>query len=886
MRTKELIKVFVSSSMNENENGHNWLEFRERLADEIDRSSILTPFRIEEHGSPIASEQYYLSKIEQADIVVAVIYEELRPGTENEIRYAVELQKPLLFIKIGDKETQPIKDIVSFLHVNDYCTTVCFDSFTDLSPEIIACIEDTLVDLFRGRVFELSQRRASGIGVKSSEDASVPVEIIESFGSSQTKLLKRYGCDLDWLQSKTSDANMEILGNAIIDWVIDGKPLMLDQFKSCMFSAMKESGCNEKVLEHRYNALELYLRGDYEEAFSEIEIARLHVPNKDSWIYGNILIDKRNISTIAKDDGLSIHFATQEEIEASNKPVMFPLALKYECNAVEELERSQSHKRTSSPNTVSVDNRVAIALKDVALHVFISVLYGSIASVMYSRTLLAKILLGYSDVFENPTLAYEGLRIMLLSGDSSAFSKEFDSRFDFISNIISSESDALWRLSEGIPSETKPSARCVLIGKCGSYFSDEVFEEVVEYLTEDKHVFFRCWDKWVKTINSIKLRLQPNDLTNLMTEILSENLFVSANTVGSIIMGYPINEADEEGRQRLAAALRNNQEELIKGGISLSTFAVVENATGESILCLDDTEYAEIDVAAYNATLQPDDKRAFLKNCFLELEHQVIQNNSSGMYSLFSNDVVTPICDLIQEEGTECLDEEDVQILERILEASTDYQGVLSVVDGVLQVCFAIKCNQNRPTTQSLDSFIRALSLDGAQRNSFPLDYFSFDVLECHLMAIDVIMEASNTAKYLSKGIQFQHLSYKAKIAYASTFAQLIKMKHINDEQREFVCALALAMSKEEEGVIRNHALKCIVECSVRWGSGYFRDAFFGFLRDPSDNVRYALLEVCMENRLNDQELSDELYEVLRNDVNWFIRWHAAHDERRHNAGS
>lgn len=880
MRIKELIKVFVSSSMNEDENGHNWLEFRKELADELDSSTILTPFRIEEHGSPIASEQYYLSKIEQADIVVAVIYEELRPGTENEIRYAVELQKPLLLLKIGDKETQSVKDIVSFLHVNDYCTTVRFDSFADLASETLACIEDTLVVLFRSRLFELSQRKASGIGVKSSEDASVPVEIIESFGSSQTRLLKRYGYDLNWLEPKTTDSYLEVLGNAIIDWAIDGKPLIIGQFKNYMFSAMKESGCNEQVLEHRYNAMELYLRGDYEEAFSEIEIARLHVPNKDSWIYGNILIDKRNISTIAKDDGLAIHLATQEEIEASNKPVMFPLALKYECNAMGELEKSQSSKRTCNPGTVSVDNRIAIALKDVALHMFISVLYGSIASVMYSRTLLAKILRGYSDVFESPALAYEGLRITLLSGDGFNFSKEFDSRFNLISNIISSEADSLWRLSERIPSETKPSVRCVLIGKCGSYFSDEVFEEVVGYLTEDKHAFFYCWDKWVKAINFIKLRLQPNDLTNLVTEILSENLFVSANTVGSIIMGYPINEANEESRQDLAAVLRNNQEELIKGGMSLSTFAVVENATGETILCLDGTEYAEIDVVAYEATLQPNDKSTFLEECFIELEHQVNQNNSSGTYSLFGNNVVTPICNLIQGEGSGCLDEKDIQALKRILETTVNYQGALSVVDDVLQVCFAIKCNQNELDTQTIDRYIRTLSFDETQRNSFLIDGFSFDVLECRLLAIDVIVEGSNTAKYLSRGVQFEHLSYKAKIAYASTFTQLIKRKHIGDEYREFANALALAMSKEEEGLIRKYALKCIAECTARWGTKHFRDALFGFSRDPSDDVRYALLEICMKNRLDDQALSDELYEVLSNDVNWFIRWHAVHDER------
>lgn len=884
MRQKELIKVFVSSSMNEDENGHNWIEFRKKLADELDRSTILTPFRIEEHGSPIASEQYYLSQIEQVDIVVALVYEELRPGTESEIRYTVELQKPLLFIKIGNKVTPSVKDIISFLHLKDYCTTMCFDSFVDLAPEVLNCIENTLVVLFRSRLFELSQRRASGVGVKSSEDASVPVEIIESFGLSQTELLRRYNYSLDWLESKTTDLQLETLGNAIIDWLVNGEPFDVDQFKDCMLIAMKESGCNKQILEHRYNAMKFYLLGKYNEALSEIEIARLHVPNKDSWIYGNVLIDKRNIAIISKDGGLAAHLETQKEIEASNKPVVFPLALKYEYSAIEKLSESQDSRRTGKPSTVSIDNRIAVALKDVALYSFVSTLYGSIASLINSRILLARILLGYSDVYEDSMLAYEGLRITLLSGESSKFTKEFDSRFDLISNKISSEADTLWGVSERTPSETRPSTRCVLIEKCGSYFSDKVFEEVIEYLTQDKSIFFRFWDKWLKAINSIKLRMQPDKLTQLLTEILSEHLFVSANVVGSIIGGYPLKEADAKNRLRLAAALRDNQEELIRGGMSLSTFAVVEDATGETILCLDGDKYSEIDIIAYKATLQPSEKSAFLKECIRELEHQVDHNNSSSMHLFFRNDVVTPICELIEKEGSECLDEEDWQTLERILETTANYQGAIAVVDDALRVCFAIKCNQNKYETQLIDQYMQTFSLEGVQRNPFPLDNFSSDVLECHLLAIGVTMEASNTAKYLSKGVQFQHLSHKAKIAYASTFAQLIKTKHIGDEQREFANALALAMGEEDEGIIRKYALKCIVECAARWGSEYFRNALFCFARDPSDDVRYVLLKICMKNSLNDQVISDELYAILSNDVNWFIRWHAVHDERDINA--
>lgn len=879
MRAQEKIKVFISSSMSTNEDGHDWLIFRKELADQIDNSSILTPFRIEEYGSLIPSEQYYLTKIEQTDIVVALVYGELRPGTENEIRYAIELNKPVLFLKVGDKENQSIRDIVSFLHIKDYCTTVAVDSFTDLTQEVVDYIEDTIVTLFHGRLFEITKKRVSGVGVSRLGEVAIPTDVIDSFGLSQIRLLERIGYYLDWLEPKSADPCLEALGNAIVDWAVDGEPLDLSQYKELMFSAMRESGCHKQILEHRYNAMGLYLQDRYKEALAEIELARVHVSNKDSWIYGNILIDKRNLSTNTKNGDAADYLATQEEIDASNKPVVFPLASKYECNAMRELEKSRGSKRTHKAGSISVDNRIAIALKDVSLYMFVAALYGSIASLMHSRILLARILLGYSDVFESPRLTYEGLRVCLLSGDSSNFTKELDSRFDSLSNNISSEADALWCLSGRVASEVKPSIRCALIGKCGAYFSDEVIEASIRYLTEDKSIFLPCWDNWAKAINFIKLRMAPNELTRLMIEILSGRLFVSSNTVGSIIGGYALSEADEESRLQLASTMRDNQEELIKGGMSLSTFAVVEAATGETIL-RPDNEYSQVEMAAYQATLRPSDKRVFLKECFLELEQQVNLNNTRGVYSLFGNNVVTPICNLIQESGSIYLDAECIDILGRILNAIIDYQGALPVVGGVLEVCFAVKCNQSELGTQAIDRSLQGFSVEGIRANSISLDSYSLDVLECYLMALNVTMDKSSATKYLSKGVQFQQLSYKAKIAYTTTFAQLVKMNYISDAHSDFASAVALAVGKEDESAIRKRAVRCIVECVSRWGSQYFRNSLFGFARDPSDEVRYALLGCCMNNSLEEQSLSNELLEVLSNDVNWFIRWHAAHDER------
>lgn len=267
MRAQEKIKVFISSSMSTNEDGHDWLIFRKELADQIDNSSILTPFRIEEYGSLIPSEQYYLTKIEQTDIVVALVYGELRPGTENEIRYAIELNKPVLFLKVGDKENQSIRDIVSFLHIKDYCTTVAVDSFTDLTQEVVDYIEDTIVTLFHGRLFEITKKRVSGVGVSRLGEVAIPTDVIDSFGLSQIRLLERIGYYLDWLEPKSADPCLEALGNAIVDWAVDGEPLDLSQYKELMFSAMRESGCHKQIL--RAKTEKLFRDGHYARAVEE-----------------------------------------------------------------------------------------------------------------------------------------------------------------------------------------------------------------------------------------------------------------------------------------------------------------------------------------------------------------------------------------------------------------------------------------------------------------------------------------------------------------------------------------------------------------------------------------------------------------------------------------
>lgn len=191
---KDLLKIFVSSAMGDEE-GHVWLKFRAELAESLRSSSVFEPFAIGEHGSVLPSTSYYLTKIEEADIVVSVVYGTLRPGTENEIRYAVKLKKPLLFVQVGECCDDGIGKIRSCLHSYDYCTThekACFDGLPEL---IVRWLENDLITVFRGKVREVQTGNVSGIGVHDGGAAALPTQVLEAFGESTAALSARYGCE-------------------------------------------------------------------------------------------------------------------------------------------------------------------------------------------------------------------------------------------------------------------------------------------------------------------------------------------------------------------------------------------------------------------------------------------------------------------------------------------------------------------------------------------------------------------------------------------------------------------------------------------------------------------------------------------------------------------
>ena len=875
------IRVFISSSMRD-ENGFSWTSFRKELFSVIDHSDLFDPFAIENHASFESSSSLFLSRVEQCDVLVSVIGEELRPGTEQEIRYAIDLKKPLMLITIGKSEDASLQELLHFIHGIDYCTTASVDSANSLPKYIISQLNETVVNLFENWVFEKQTGKLSGVGVHDTTNYSIPREAISAFGDSVTQLVRRLGYSSDWIANNSENPYLEPLGSAIVSWILEGAPFQFERFIPTVKLAMLQSGINETTLDLRLKALNAFIQGDCTEAFRYARLARESIANEESWLLGNCLIDERNLSQYVPNEGFATRFAIQKQINELKIPTVFPLAAKYESSAFEQTLNTARKYRTLNPNATIYDSTIVGVLIDLCSLAFVSALYGSVASVNYSRILIARALLDYSEVYANHQMAFEGMRLLVLAGEADEFVSHCDANHDAISYTLKDEADSLWHLSERGINTGVASIRCALVKKVAPFFSNEVFIDVENYLTCDTTVFDRCRKAWIEALNAIKLRMDPLKLAAVLCKIVSERLYVTAGIVGQIIIGSRLSDLPRESLICFAEAIKDNSESLIEDNLSFAAFAAVEIEAGMPILNEDQLDSAsEINRSLYNDIIGGSEKTEIA--CIEELSKQFFTNNTRGRYAGFFYRPADTICDALNRSDHGAVVEKLARALDSILETLPSYEGFTKALDGPMKVLCRYSCTLHADGLALSEHQKECIgkiteTLDSAS-GSMHFDDYDFGTWRTRVRAVRAASGIDDSLEYITQGLSFGDLSYHAQIAYAESFEWFLTSGIIDDSYKTIATRLAEALARASEAQVRKIAARSLAGCSKRWGLQDIDNTIFALTRDPSDSVTYEILQLCKKGAFGDREFEERIVELLSEDPNWFIRWHIANDE-------
>lgn len=877
----EKISVFISSSMRD-EDGFSWSALREEISDLLRSSDLFQPFTIEEHASFLPSKQFYLAKVQQCDVLVSLIKGELRPGTRDEIRCALDHNKPLLLITIGDKQDIETEELVRYIHGIDYTTTHKHPSIDGLPGFILDELNNAAVMLIKNRAYRMNLGSMPNVVMNDAVSHSVPRDAIAAFGDSAALLAGRYGYDVNWIKPESGNPYLAPLGNAAVSWLVDGKPFDVLAFLPTIKVAMSDSGVSDKTLELRLKALDAFVNKNYEEAFSYARLASESVVQKESWLYGNCLVDERNMADYSPNEGLDVSRAVQNRIMELKSPVIFPLAAKYENSAVQQILKTARKYRTLSPRSTIFDSTLASVLYDLCQLLFSAVLYGSIATFSHARILVANALLDYSEMYSDETLAYEGVRLLILAGDARAFSKHYRSGIDSLSNSLKINADSLWHLSKMGIEKSVPRMRNVLVSVAAPYFSDDVFLEIEEYLTDGVGRFRHCRDEWLGAINSIKLRMDQAKLMELLSKIVKEQLYLTANKVGMIIAGSRIDGFPKDGLVKLATEMKKHSPELIQNGIPYHAFAAIERESGVVMLDWDQLEAAD-DVSKGLYFDRDDHDTATELACIDDLLNQYETNNAAGRHVGFGYRPVPAINNALDKGLGSPIVQTLEPVLDKILMTIGEYKGCLSSLDDPMAVLCKYTCVLRNDGAALKDEWFERISAlpENHPTVSGPamFDRYGTDAWRVRRRALRVSAGIEDGLAFLVDGVSFDSYSFVAKLAYSESLVWLIGSGLIDGSYKVLVRKVCDAVARASEYQVRVKAPHCYSAYSKSWDAAGLEDALFSLASDPSDVVVYELLRVCKNGSFGDPDLEGEVIETLSRDANWFIRWHVEHDE-------
>lgn len=107
---EERLKVFVSSAMGAEKNAGSedsfkWLEFRKKVKNTLNHCSYIHAFTIEDRTSTMKSNDFMVANVDSSDIVVLLIKNEFRDGTEClwfilDSQYAEQAEKKIYEMSI------------------------------------------------------------------------------------------------------------------------------------------------------------------------------------------------------------------------------------------------------------------------------------------------------------------------------------------------------------------------------------------------------------------------------------------------------------------------------------------------------------------------------------------------------------------------------------------------------------------------------------------------------------------------------------------------------------------------------------------------------------------------------------------------------------------
>lgn len=148
-KIKNKLKVFISSAMGE-ETGTTWMSIRKSIKKKLNSCEYIEVFTIEDYATEFPSMQFFSWKVAESDIVIILIKDDIRPGTQQEIEVALEKGKPILvYFMNSDSPEKSVKDFESRIIKRDITTFKNIEESEKIDDIVLNDIMNNIINYYK-----------------------------------------------------------------------------------------------------------------------------------------------------------------------------------------------------------------------------------------------------------------------------------------------------------------------------------------------------------------------------------------------------------------------------------------------------------------------------------------------------------------------------------------------------------------------------------------------------------------------------------------------------------------------------------------------------------------------------------------------------------------
>lgn len=891
---EERLKVFVSSAMGAEKNAGSedsfkWLEFRKKVKNTLNHCSYIHAFTIEDRTSTMKSNDFMVANVDSSDIVVLLIKNEFRDGTEIEYKHCRKTNKPLLVFFFGDENAnKKVTQLRKELESSDYCTYRKMSDYINAEKIIAnAVIQDVIFYYhYNHHYTPFSQPidiDGTPVETEFDYDSYIPTKtVLSQFKTSYKSIYNYIGMpNFSQKQLNVSLSNLHTVGEQVIKWVLNGEKFLSSDVKSELINTVSSIYPNAEWYSKRLDAVDYYLQGDIVKAYySEKEALKLAEEAKTAaWIITNILIDLRNLQMQCPKDQIGFEDeAYQKRLDSLDSIVHVPVLDRYLEDTYEVLLNEEIKRNTASFGTTFFGNNIDEIISGVENYLFSSLLYGSYTHLAITRKVFATIFYRTGKLYKSPELLYTAIKMYLFDGHYKDYIRLSNLEWNNISNIFIMNADELWHQSYNMQEKAKDTICIGVLHRIGLYLNDNSFKEAECFLLElSVRLPWDISDNYTDCITNNCGRMSNENTVRILTTIIDGNKYITANHITHLIGCLDLRSVSNETLKALCEALKKNLPDMVRRNGDPQCIAALVNANPDvfsELETLPNNGISGEQSLIYDLNTNKGDWNAVLQLEIQNAREQFEANNKKGVYCEFG---INPY-----------------NIISYVFENNPSSEIIKCVTDNFFPLCidvlnsncaFATKdqCAECLCTAlgyyhkngidipRSVVECVENVSLDGP--SGFIMTYRSNEGLWCRLITLKILVGVLDKQILIQWCISYSKKDDKERRALVQCLKTYLQYSaDIISDVDALITSIIFQCSEDPDTYIRSTACECLWFILDSQYAEQAEKKIYEMSIDPAPAIKSRLLRIFKGNNSAHSELVNKITLNLVNDANYMIR--------------